>query len=128
MQLNERRLVSITDTCRVLGDIGRTTVYELIKRREIVKVNIGSRGFVTAESLEAYLEKLQRPDADTNEASDSLTPSPESGGALMEPSPAPPTPVDVLNSRVGKREISEPTLLNDARIVNQAETGQGRLS
>lgn len=71
--------MSITDTRRVLGDIGRTTVYELIKHGEIVKVNIGSRGFVTAESLEAYLEKLQRSEADNNEASDSPAPNPEIG-------------------------------------------------
>lgn len=59
MQLDGRRLVSITDTRRVLGNIGRTTVYELIKRGEIVKVNIGTRGFVTAESLDAYLDRLR---------------------------------------------------------------------
>lgn len=73
MQLDERRLVSITDTRRVLGGIGRTTVYELIKQGEIVKVNIGSRGFVTGESLDAYLDRLRRPVTGGDERHDSLT-------------------------------------------------------
>jgi hypothetical protein len=58
MQERERRLVSIPEARRLLGDIGHTTVYELIKRQEIVKVNIGRRGFITSESLDAYLDRL----------------------------------------------------------------------
>lgn len=58
MQKMERQLVPIAEVRGLLGGIGRTTVYELIKRREIVKVNIGRRGFVTSESLEAYLTRL----------------------------------------------------------------------
>jgi hypothetical protein len=58
MVTSVKRLVSITETRHVLGDIGHTTVYELIKRGEIVKVNIGRRGFVTSESLEAYVDRL----------------------------------------------------------------------
>lgn len=53
-----RRLVPIPETRHRLGDIGHTTVYELIKRGEIVKVNIGRRGFITSESLEAYMDRL----------------------------------------------------------------------
>ena len=41
-----------------LGGIGRTTVYELIKRGEIVHVTIGRRGFITAASIDAYIERL----------------------------------------------------------------------
>lgn len=73
MQFNERRLVSITDTRRRLGGIGRTTVYELIKRRELVKVNIGSRGFVTGESLDSYLDRLGRSVTGGDDRHDSLT-------------------------------------------------------
>jgi predicted DNA-binding transcriptional regulator AlpA len=53
-----KRLVPIPEARHVLGDIGHTTVYELIKRREIIKVNIGRRGFITSESLEAYMDRL----------------------------------------------------------------------
>jgi excisionase family DNA binding protein len=53
-----KRLVPMPDTMRLLGDLGRTKLYELIKDGEITKVKIGSRSFVTAESLDAYLERL----------------------------------------------------------------------
>jgi hypothetical protein len=53
-----KRLVPIPEVRQVLGGIGHTTVYDLIKRGEIVKVNIGRRGFITSESLEAYLDRL----------------------------------------------------------------------
>lgn len=59
METSVKRLVSIPEARRLLGDIGHTTVYELIKRGEIVKVNIGRRGFITSESLEAYLDRLR---------------------------------------------------------------------
>ena len=58
MEISVKRLVSIPEARHLLGDIGHTTVYELIKRGEIVKVNIGRRGFITSESLEAYLDRL----------------------------------------------------------------------
>lgn len=53
-----KRLLPIPDAMRMLGDIGRTKAYELINDGEITKVNIGSRSFITAESLEMYLERL----------------------------------------------------------------------
>jgi predicted DNA-binding transcriptional regulator AlpA len=53
-----RLLVPIPNTCEVLGGISRTTVYELVNNRELVKVNIGRRGFITAESLAAYVDRL----------------------------------------------------------------------
>jgi predicted DNA-binding transcriptional regulator AlpA len=53
------RLVSIQEARETwLGGIGRTTVYELIKQGQLVKVNIGSRGFITTESLDAYVARL----------------------------------------------------------------------
>jgi predicted DNA-binding transcriptional regulator AlpA len=58
METPVRRLVPIPEVRRVLGGIGHTTVYELIKKGEIEKVNIGRRGFVTSESLEAYMDRL----------------------------------------------------------------------
>lgn len=53
-----RRLVSIPDARAELGGIGHTTLYELVKRGELKKVNIGRRGFITAESLVAYVNRL----------------------------------------------------------------------
>jgi hypothetical protein len=53
-----RRLVPIPQTCKVLGDVGRTTVYTLVDRGDLVKVNIGRRSFITAESLTAYVDRI----------------------------------------------------------------------
>jgi hypothetical protein len=58
MTENNRRLVSIPDARFELGGIGHTTIYDLINRRELVKVNIGRRSFITAESLAAYVDSL----------------------------------------------------------------------
>jgi len=51
-------LVSIPDTCAELGGVSRTTVYALVNDGLLEKVNIGSRGFVTGESLTAYVSSL----------------------------------------------------------------------
>jgi hypothetical protein len=53
-----KMLVSIPDTRKALGGIGRTTIYDLINRGELVKVNIGTRGFITAKSLAAYVDRI----------------------------------------------------------------------
>jgi hypothetical protein len=58
MDTQAKRLVPIPETRQVLGGIGHTTVYALVKSGEIVKVNIGRRGFITSESLEAYMDRL----------------------------------------------------------------------
>lgn len=62
-----KRLIPITEARQLLGGIGHTTVYELIKRREIVKVNIGRRGFITSESLEAYIDRLKKVSGGRND-------------------------------------------------------------
>jgi hypothetical protein len=54
----QRLLVPIDDSCAALGNIGRTTLYELVKQRHLTKVNIGRRGFITAESLASYVDRL----------------------------------------------------------------------
>ncbi|MDT5370199.1 MAG: hypothetical protein QOC62_4630 [Mycobacterium sp.] len=51
-------LVPIPDACSELGGVSRTTVYDLVNRGELVKVNIGRRGFITAESLVGYVDRL----------------------------------------------------------------------
>lgn len=58
MESTDRLLVPYDETRRKLGDIGRTTLYELFERNELVQVHIGRRGFVTAASLEAYVDRL----------------------------------------------------------------------
>ncbi|MGQ9349731.1 helix-turn-helix domain-containing protein [Mycolicibacterium gilvum] len=47
---------------RLLGNIGHTKLYELVNAGEIVKVNVGRRGFITRASIDAYVARL------TNEA------------------------------------------------------------
>jgi predicted DNA-binding transcriptional regulator AlpA len=53
-----RLLVTIQDSCSELGGISRTTLYSLVNQGELVKVSIGRRSFVTAESLAAYVDRL----------------------------------------------------------------------
>ena len=53
-----RLLHPISETQELLGGLGRTTIYELIKQGEIEIVKIGSRSFVTHESLSGYVSKL----------------------------------------------------------------------
>jgi hypothetical protein len=54
----EQLLTPITGACTALGGVGRTKVYELVNQGELVKVNIGRRGFITTESLTAYVDRL----------------------------------------------------------------------
>ncbi len=48
----------IPDVCAALGKVSRTTVYGLVSQRELIKVSIGRRSFITTESLVAYVERL----------------------------------------------------------------------
>ena len=41
----------------VASGLGRTTIYELIKRREIPVVKVGSRSLIRRQDLEAMLER-----------------------------------------------------------------------
>jgi len=54
----QRLLVPYDEARHVLGDIGRTKFYELIDEKRIVRVSIGRRGFITADSLTAYVQSL----------------------------------------------------------------------
>ena len=54
----ERRLVPIPGTQTTLGGVSRSTVYDLINQGHLKKVSIGRRSFITAESLDAYVESL----------------------------------------------------------------------
>lgn len=54
-----RLLVPIPESQAMLGDVGRTTIWKLVKAKELEQVNIGRRSFITAESLEAYVGRLR---------------------------------------------------------------------
>lgn len=45
------------DAGRVLGGIGRTKTYHLIKSGELPSVTIGRRRFVAVQDLEAYVQE-----------------------------------------------------------------------
>ena len=53
----DRLLIPLEEAMHQLG-IGRTKLYELIDEREIVRVNIGRRSFILAESITAYVARL----------------------------------------------------------------------
>lgn len=67
-----RLLVPIPETRRILGGLGLTTTYELFKRGDLVKVNIGRRSFVTKRSLDAYVDRLT--EAATGSCPDAVRP------------------------------------------------------
>lgn len=54
-----RLLIPLPESRQRLGGIGHSTIYALIGQGELVKVNIGRRSFITAESLAAYVNRLQ---------------------------------------------------------------------
>ncbi|MCV7379954.1 hypothetical protein BST11_15345 [Mycobacterium alsense] len=60
MQQDDRQLlVAVTEVGpKYLGGLGLTKVYELINNGQLVKCNIGRRGFVTRKSIEAYVDRL----------------------------------------------------------------------
>ena len=72
MDTRMKRLLPIPEARQLLGGIGHTTIYELVNRGEIVKVNIGRRGFITSESLEAYMDRLSA-DSGGNDAACTAT-------------------------------------------------------
>jgi len=57
--VTDQLLVSIEEARGKLGNISRTTVYQLINDGELTKVNIGTRGFITAESIASYVQRLK---------------------------------------------------------------------
>jgi hypothetical protein len=55
---DDRLLVPIPGAQSKLGGVSRTTLYKLVDAGELVKVNIGRRGFITAKSLAAYVDRI----------------------------------------------------------------------
>lgn len=54
----DRLLLPQGEVRAVLGGISRTKVWELVNAGELVRVNIGTRSFITAKSVAAYVDRL----------------------------------------------------------------------
>ena len=54
-----RLLHNIEGAREMLGDIGRTKIYELINEGKFKKVKIGTRSFITDRSIRAYVRDLE---------------------------------------------------------------------
>jgi hypothetical protein len=53
-----RLLVPYDEAMHKLGGLGRTKFYELVDNGQLTRVKIGRRGFITAESLGALVDRL----------------------------------------------------------------------
>jgi excisionase family DNA binding protein len=60
--VSEALAYTIEETVSVTG-LGRTTIYELIKRGELPRVKIGARTLIRRQDLEALLERNLSADA-----------------------------------------------------------------
>jgi hypothetical protein len=54
----DRLIVPYDEARSILGGISRTTLWELVNRGEVTRVNVGRRGFITAKSIAAYVDRL----------------------------------------------------------------------
>lgn len=54
----DRLLLPYSEAMAALGGISRTTLWELVNRGELVRVNIGARSFITAKSIAEYVDRL----------------------------------------------------------------------
>jgi predicted DNA-binding transcriptional regulator AlpA len=51
-------LVAMPEVPSYLGKISRSNVYKLVDAGELTRVHIGSRAFITGESITAFLSKV----------------------------------------------------------------------
>lgn len=58
-QKDARRLAPIPTAQRMLG-VGRSTIYALLARGDLIAVKLGSRTLITVESIENLLRQLPR--------------------------------------------------------------------
>lgn len=61
-------LIPVPASCNILGGITRPTLYRLINAGELDRVKIGTRTFITAMSLRAYVERQMKASAAKLEA------------------------------------------------------------
>ncbi|APL95352.1 DNA-binding protein [Sphingobium indicum] len=55
--MNEPYLCSVSDAARMLG-VGRTKLYDMIAKGEILSMQIGTRRLVKVASIRALIERL----------------------------------------------------------------------
>ena len=55
--MNEPYLCSVSDAARMLG-VGRTKLYDMIAKGEIMSMQIGTRRLVKMASIRALIERL----------------------------------------------------------------------
>ena len=60
--------VAIAETQRLLGGISRTSVYELVRDRQLKKIKIGRRGLITVASINALVDRLAEAQAESGAA------------------------------------------------------------
>jgi hypothetical protein len=96
MSAEARRLVPIPDARVALGGIGHTTIYDLIGRGRLNKVNIGRRSFVTSESIDAFIDELSNNAESSSPAGEDAAHGPptplgesRSGGSTAPRAPSP---------------------------------------
>lgn len=63
LDATEQLLVRFDDARLMLGNIGRSKMYNLISEGALTKVDIGHACFITTESLRAYVAGLQAQQA-----------------------------------------------------------------
>lgn len=59
MVLKEKRLLSRDEACQQLGGLSMPMIYKLAKRGDIKLVKLGRRTFITADSIETYIDRLE---------------------------------------------------------------------
>lgn len=53
----EKLAYTVTEACAALG-LGRTTLFDLLGRKEILSVKVGRRRLIPADHLHAYMDRL----------------------------------------------------------------------
>jgi excisionase family DNA binding protein len=50
-------LVTQMEAARLLGGVGRTTLWRMLERGDLRRVTVGSRALVTRESIDSYVQR-----------------------------------------------------------------------
>ena len=61
METTKRLLVPYPEALEELGGIGRTKLHQLINDNKLTRAQIGSRSFVTRDSLDRQIESISSP-------------------------------------------------------------------
>lgn len=55
-----RKLYPVSECRQLLGGIGKTFFYDLVKQNELELIKLGRRSYVSGESIDALIEKSRR--------------------------------------------------------------------